>query len=374
MSHTMRYPGTATLCVLLLGCSTAGAQSSLERRIAGAGDGTVQFNFASRDGVCGNGRSFFRADDDGWYQTTSNGSYDDGMRADVCARGPVRVVISKAGRDVVRIETYAGPLAMESGDGRDLGTVPAREAAQYLLSVAATTDGRPAREAITPAMLADSASVSAQLLAIAKDKTRSRDVRRSAISWASRRRGEPDGSGAAAVARALNDIVRDHDEGEPIRQQALRTISSFNRGEGIPTLIGFASDADAWTARQSMRTLARSGDPRARAFTRDMVKREDLPDDVRSEMIRGLGGDYATGADYRMLRELYPKLSNDRDRDAVISTLGSAGGSENAEWLVALARSPTETVARRRRVINVLTKFDDPRVKEALKDLIAKHD
>jgi hypothetical protein len=359
----------------LLGCSAAQAQSGLERQVNGAGDGTMQFNFASRDGVCGNGRTFYRVDDDGWYQTTSNGMTfsNDGMRIEnVCARGPVRVVITKAGRDIVKVETYAGPLATDPGDGRNLGTVSAREAAQLLLNIAATTEGRPAREAITPAMLADSAVVSTQLLAIAKDKTRSRDVRRSAISWASRRRDEPGGTGAASVARALNDIVRDREEGEPIRQQALSTISSFNRGEGIPTLIGFAADGDEWIAKQAMRTLARSGDPRARAFTRDIVRRDDLPDDVRSEVIRGLGGDYATGADYRMLRELYPKLNNDKDRDAVISTLASAGGKENGDWLLTIARSPTETVSRRRRVINALAKFDDPRVKEALKDLIVK--
>ncbi|MEA3247034.1 MAG: HEAT repeat domain-containing protein, partial [Gemmatimonadota bacterium] len=231
---------------------------------------------------------------------------------------------------------------------------------------------RPAREAITPATLADSAPVAAALLAIARDKSRSRDVRRSALSWASRRRDEPGGPGAAAIARALNEIVRDREEGESIRQHALSTISSFNRGEGIPTLVAFAADGDAWVATQAIRTLARSGDPRARAFTRDAVKRDDLPDDVRPEVIRGLGGDYATGADYQLLRDLYSKLNADRDRDAVIGVLANAGGRENTDWLLSLARSPTETVGRRRRVISALAKLDDLRVTAALKDLVIK--
>ena len=113
-------------------------------------------------------------------------------------------------------------------------------------------------------------------------------------------------------------------------------------------------------------------DPRARQFTREAAKRSDLPDEVRSEVIRGLGGDYATGADYRLLRELYPSLNNDRDRDALINTLANAGGTENANWLLDLAKSPTEPVARRRRAISALTKFDDPRIKEALKGLLEK--
>ncbi|MDQ8165428.1 MAG: HEAT repeat domain-containing protein [Gemmatimonadota bacterium] len=372
----VRRQGTSAVLfgLVALGCSTAGAQGTLERRIAAAGDGPAQFNFAAREGVCGNGRTYFRVDDDGWYQTTtSSGNFSsDAMRSDVCQRGPIRVVVTHAGRDIVKIETFAGPLTPDPESGRDIGTVSAREAALYLLSVAATGEGRPAREAIMPAMLADSAVVAAKLLEIAKDQTRSRDVRRSAITWAARRRAEPGGPGAAAVAKALNDIVRNREEGEPIRQQALSTVAGFNRGEGIPTLIGFASDGDKWIARQAMATLSRSGDPRARAFTREAVKRSDLPDEARSEIIRGLGGEYATGADYRLLRDLYTTLNNDRDRESVITTLANAGGSENANWLLGIAQSQTEPVARRRRAITALTKYDDPRIKEALKGLITK--
>lgn len=121
-----------------------------------------------------------------------------------------------------------------------------------------------------------------------------------------------------------------------------------------------------------MQTISRSGDPRARQFTREIVKRTDLPDEVRSEVIRGLGGDYATGSDYTLLRELYNTLNNDRDRDAVINMLANAGGTDNANWLLDLAKSPTEPIARRRRAISALTKFDDPRIKDALKGLIEK--
>ena len=63
-----------------------------------------------------------------------------------------------------------------------------REAADYLLSLAATVDGRPGRDAIGPAMLADSATVTPQLLAIARDQSRARETRSSAINWLSRRR------------------------------------------------------------------------------------------------------------------------------------------------------------------------------------------
>lgn len=347
---------------------SAGAQS-LERQLAAQADGPAQFHFAARAGVCGNGRSFLRTDDDSWYGSWSSSS-DGATRGEVCERGPVRVVVTRAGRDVVKVQAYAGPLASDPDSGRDLGVVPAAEAASTLLSLAARAEGRPAREALLPAMLADSARVTPSLLTIVRNTALSRDLRRAALSWLARRRSEPGGVGAAGVATALDAIVRDRDEPEALRQSAMNLIAQENRGEGIPALIAFAGDKDAWISRHALSALARSGDPRARAFVRATVARADLADELRAELIRGLGGDYATGADFRTLRELYPMLTSDRERDAVISALSQAGGKDNITWLVNLARSPTETVARRRRVVSALTRSDDPRVKDLLTELL----
>jgi HEAT repeat protein len=368
MTHAIR---SAALAGLLIAspCVSQCAAQSLERRVAAAGDNPVQFHFAARDGVCGNGRTYFRSDDDNWY-----GSFvsNDGttMRNDACAPGPVRVVITRAGKDVVRVETFVGPQPADAQPAQELGAVPAKEAVAYLLNVVATTDGRPARDAMTPAMLADSSVVTPQLLQIAKDQSRSRDVRRSAITWLARRRAEAGGVGAAGIAKALDQLVRDRNESETIRQQALGTISRFDRGEGIPTLMGFASDPDKWLSRQAFQTLARSGDPRARQFVREQVKRADLDEDTRVEVIRGIGDDYSTGADIKLLRDLYPTVNSDKERDAIISTVANAGGSENASWLLEIAGSKTEPVGRRRRAVSLLSKYDDARVKEALKGLI----
>ena len=198
------------------------AQSALERRIAAAGDTPAQFHFAAREGVCGNGKTYFRTEDDGWYGTFYS---NDGMRNDPCVNGPVRVVITRAGKEVVRVETYVGPFPADAPPAQELGVVPVKEAVRYLLGVAATIDGRPARDALTPAMLADSSVVTPALLQIARDQSRSRDIRRSAITWLSRRRDEKGGVGAAGIAKALDQLVRDRTESETIRTQALGTIS-----------------------------------------------------------------------------------------------------------------------------------------------------
>jgi hypothetical protein len=351
--------------VALVAAAPLGAQT-LERRVNAVNDGAVQFHFAARTGVCGDGRSFIRSEEDGFYGSWSS----DGMRSEVCGAGPVRVVISKAGRDVVKIDAYAGPLQADAAAGQDLGAVGAREAVSYLLGLASSLEGRPAREAVFPAMLADSASVTPQLLAMLKDQSKTRDIRRATMSWLARRRNENGGVGAAAVSKALEVVVRDRNESESLRQTALSTISGFNRGEGIPTLLAFAADNEAWLAKQATQTLSRSGDPRARAFTRDAVRNNALPDETRVAAIQGLGNEYATPADLKLLREVYGTLDNDRARDAVISTLSTAGGRENTDWLLALASSPTETTQRRRRVLSLLGRSDDPRVKDALKAMV----
>lgn len=357
---------------LLLGASLIvvpilAAAQSVDRAIAGAGPGTVQFHFAARDGVCGNGRNFYHAGEMGSYSSYGNGMEGD----DNCTRGPVRVVVVRAGTEVVRIETYAGPLAQDPDGGKDLGAVSAHDAANWFINQAATLEGRPARDAMQPAMLADSAVVTPELLRLASDQTRSRDVRSSAIAWLARRRDEPGGVGAATVQRTLEGIVRDHDEGETTRRQALSTLANFERGEGVPILITMAGDADPWVARQAQSSLANSGDPRARQYIRQAVKRADLAEEGRAAMIRGLGNEYAVASDYQMLRELYPTLDTDQERNAVIASLANAGGAANTTWLLGIAKSSTETSARRRLAVNALSRNDNPKIRDELKGLIA---
>jgi HEAT repeat protein len=353
---------------LVASASTLPGQA-LERRIAGAPDGNVQFHFAARPGVCGNGAGMLRSDDGSGYYTSFG---NDMGRSDACATGPVRVVLVRMGREIIKMETFAGPLAATPASDTDLGAVSARDAAAWLLGQATTLEGRPARDAILPAMLADSTTVTATLAAIARDGERSRDLRRSAISWLSRRRNEAGGVGAQAVTRQLEGIARDRTENESLRSTALSSIAALDRGEGVTAMIGFANDSDPWLARQAWSSLSRSGDPRARQFTRDGVRRREVSDEFRAIAIQGLGGDYATGADYRLLREVYPSLNTDRERDAVISALGSAGGRDNVDWLLTIADSKTEPAARRRRVVSMLGRLDEPRIREALRGMAEK--
>ena len=374
MTALSRLVAVAAGAVLLLP-PTARAQN-LAQRIASAPDGAVQFNFAARPGVCGNGRTYYSINGSSWYGTMN----DNTLRSDPCQPGPVRVVLGRAGKEIVDVNTFVGPVQQTPG-AADLGAVSAREAADYLISLAARLDGRPGRDAIAPAMLGDSTTVTPQLLAIARDQTRARETRSSAISWLSRAPEERGGVSASQLATALGAMARDENDNQQVRQSALRVLSRQENGEGVPALIEISrTTQDIWLGKAALSTLAQSGDPRARTYLRTAVQREDLNDDMKVSAIRGIGRDYATSQDAEFLRGLYPKLSTEKTKEAVLSSLGEMGGTANAKWLMGIATNADESIRLRRRAIQLTDRagtpiadiaqmydrVEDPQMKEAL--------
>jgi HEAT repeat protein len=371
----VRSGGVAAAITGALLSQPARAQN-LSQRIASAPEGAVQFTYAARPGVCGNGRTYYSINGSMWF-----GSMNDNMlRSDPCQPGPVRVVLGRAGKDIVDVNVYVGP-AQQSPGVTDLGPVPAREAAEYLLSLAAKVDGRPGRDAITPALLADSATVTPQLLAIARDQSRSRETRSSAINWLSRAADERGGVSPSQLAKALGDIARDENDNQQVRQGALRVLSRQENGEGIPALIDISRGTqDIWLGKQALSVLAQSGDPRARTYLRSAVQRDDLNDDMRVAAIRGIGRDYATSQDAEFLRGLYAKLPSEKTKDAVLESMGEMGGAANAKWLMTIAANDNESLRLRRRAVQLseragtpvgeLAKLydqvDDPQMKDAI--------
>lgn len=333
-------------------CAQGGAQSNpqssaLDRRVAAVGTGAAQLSFDSREDACGDGARWFRFGDDSWYGTFSSGS-GDAMRNE-CAAGPVRVMLTVADREIVRIETFIGPLRKAEG-ATDLGTVPSRDASAWLLTVAARADGRPARDAILPAVLAKDGAPYAALLALARDKDRSRETRRSAISYLVRA-GDAD---TDASARALAQLARDEGDTPTVRQQAVSTLLRLPGAAGITTLSQLATGTtDAWLGREATRALARSGDPRARAFLREAVANAKLSDELRAAAIAGLGGDQATGQDAKLLRDTYRTLQVDKTKEAVLSAVAAVGGKVNADWLLSIARNDGESSALRRKAVSL---------------------
>ena len=355
----------AAALVAAAGAAGAAGAQSLESRINSAPDGRVQFSFAARPGVCGNGRTYY---------STGPGSYNgiwygDGSRNDPCVPGPVRVVIDRADRLPLTVQAFVGPMDSTLRGVTDLGRVRAQDAADYLLGLASKAEGRAGRDAIGPAMLADSANTAPTLLAIARNTQLARDTRRRALDYMGR---STDGLQTipASVTDPILAIARDESDNQNVRQGALSVLGRLDHGAGIPPLIQLSQQTQsAWLAREAMQTLANSGDPRARQYLRTAAKRTDLPEDVIRVALRSLGGQYATAQDAALLRELYPSLKTDATRESVFSALAEMGGAENVRWLLALAQDGNQPISLRRRATESASRAGAP-----IGDLIKLYD
>jgi HEAT repeat protein len=340
------------------------AAQSLERRVSAVRDGEVEFNYAARPGVCGDGRYWMRVDANSWH-----GTINDATRMAPCENGPVRVLLTRSDGITVRLQTYAGPLQSEPG-ATNIGRVGAREASAYLLGIAQAVDARTASDAIFPATIADSSAVTPSLLQIAQSSERPRALRSRAISYLASRAEEPGGIGAREAGRRLAAIARDERDNQQIRSQALRSLMRIDAGGGYSALEEIALSAnDPWLAGEATKALASSGDPRAREFLRRAAARADMPNEARVAAISGLGGEYGSASDASFLRDLYPRLTTERQRDAAMQAIASIGGSTNASWLLNLARGDTGAVRQRRHAISLADRAGVP-----VTDLISLYD
>lgn len=237
--------------------ATPVAAQSLAERVAAVGSGTVRFEFASREGVCGNGRGNISVrSTDG--SSSSRGTYSVGRRGeweDECEPGPVRVALDVKGREVRDVRAYVGGRWRGSAD-RDLGEVSATEASAFLVDLAANGASEAAKDAIFPAMLADAPNPWREFLAIAKDDSRPRSVRNSATFWVANAAGEE-------ATKGLEQIVEDEGDRE-VRKSAVFAISRRPKDESVPALIRVArTHRDPEIRKSAVFWLGQSRDPRA---------------------------------------------------------------------------------------------------------------
>jgi len=331
----MRTLTSLSLTAALVLLPGTGAAQTLARRVAGApADALVAFSFPAREGVCG-GSHFVRY---GYNVSVSRGTYfsNADSESQPCVAGPVRVTLIRAAGQVVGLEVGVG--ADDSGrDISDLGSVPGAEAAEYLLNLAGTVEGRPGQAALLPAMLAAGGTTTPTLLALVRNRDLARQTRQGAATWLGREAETLPAAQAASIVSALTAIARDETDAPGVRQQVMGVLGRAPQGPGIPALIELAGSNEPWMARTATTALAGSGDPRARAFLRTAARATDRPEGVRAAALRGLGQNQATAQDLALLREIYPTLSSTSEREVVLSAVGQAGGAPNVRWLLGIA-------------------------------------
>ncbi|HJR35585.1 MAG TPA: HEAT repeat domain-containing protein, partial [Gemmatimonadales bacterium] len=356
MSARSRVLG-ALLAVLATGIvASLGAQSSLRSRIEGSGDARVQFRYAARADVCGLGSSI-QVGTSTYINTGNSNLWNDAVRP-ACRRGPVVVRVTRSGGMVVGVDTEIAPESNPEGV-TDLGAVSAAAAADYLLDLAARAEGRPGREAILPAMLADSATVWPKLIELARNGALSRSVRQGAMSWLGRELERTSGDEARQASVALVAIATNPEEMTPIRQQAVSVLARSERAD-LAALTRMATGTDTWLRQAAIQALASSGDPRAREFLRTAFLDPALPETLRPAVIRGLGREYATGKDIELLRSRFASLTSPASRQAVLSVLAEQGGAANQQWLLGVATDASATPELRAHAIEAVQKAGAP--------------
>ncbi|HJQ18841.1 MAG TPA: HEAT repeat domain-containing protein [Gemmatimonadaceae bacterium] len=237
---------------------------SLADRIARSGTEAVTFHFAARPGVCGDGEHFIRTGHNSYHGSFSGSGFAEAP----CVEGPVQVRLSLDGSRVARVQAWVGPL--RDRNARDLGAVPAAEAARYLLDVAQRGTWGSADKAIMPAVLADSAVVWPTLLAIAKSPDIRRSTRQDAMFWLSR-------YASGAISGHPNDPLDDDDDSDDpdddLKRHAVFVLSQLPNGEGIPDLLRVARSNQSRRVRsQALFWLGQSGDERAIALFESVLK------------------------------------------------------------------------------------------------------
>lgn len=252
----MRYTLGSTALVLL-GCASSADGQALVDRIRSARDGTVRLAYSVREGICGDGSTYIRDRTRGENNFITFDTKDSrNWRDRPCEPGPARVAITKINGVVSRVRVYVGgEWGSGSGDITDLGTVAGPTAAKALISLAAGE--RRAGQAIFAAIIADSAVVWPDLLALAKDEKVATANRKDAVFWLSQAAGD-----AATVG--LTELAENEDEDREVRDQAVFALSQLPDDQGVPILIRLArSNKDPKVRRKALFWLGQSDDPRA---------------------------------------------------------------------------------------------------------------
>jgi HEAT repeat protein len=215
------------------------------------------------------------------------------------------------GGQIDEMRAYIGGRWRADSRATDIGQVPAREAVDYLFSVANSTSGKGAKEAIFPATLADSVNVIQPLYDLARNESRDDDVRGSAVFWLSQ---QPDDRAVEMLENILK-TARDTD----VRDKAIFGLSQHRSEKGFAILRRYAEDKTA-------------------------------PVGLREKAIFWLGQRKGTER-FDYLRGLYSRLDNEDLKDKVIFSMSQQRSEESTKWLVDLASNSSEPIGNRKKAL-----------------------
>ncbi|MFL5570625.1 MAG: hypothetical protein ACJ772_08530 [Gemmatimonadaceae bacterium] len=348
----------AALCSVVAATSGT-AQNPIAQRVSRAPDGVVRVQFASRPGTCGDGRDLI-----GYrkaFFAESMQSFGGHWTAEQCVPGPVRVALTVTGGRVTQLKTYVGgSWSGTTARVTDLGTVSASDAAAYFFELVPQLEGRPKRDRLLiPAVLADDQGTVPRLIALARDGSRAQETRRQAIQWIGLVGDASVVPTLVAFARqdrstsADDDDDDDHGPGEDgIATAAVAALSFLENGVGVPALIDMARNGSSKVRISAVFWLGQTGDARAISTLHTIIDNAREKDSLRARAIFALShGDDIPAREFAYLREIYPRLSSLRLKDAVLMGMAEDHSRDASAWLIAKASDETQSVESRKKAI-----------------------
>ena len=343
--------------VVLLGATIVGTHvgaqdAALARRIASAPAGDVRLEYATRADACGDGRGMVGLGRM-YHGTTVEGFGS--WRNDGCRPGDARVVIVRRDGEVVDVRATIGGSWSADAGGTSLGRVSAAEAADFFLSLAERTDGRPARSALWAAALADSAQPARRFIAYATNDARPWTARRTAMQLAG-------ATGDASIVAELERIARSgvgddsvrrkKDEGN-VARVAAEALASVPQDAGMDALLRLATDAPSPGVRKAaVFFAANSGDPRGARIARTIAEDDRADGELRNTAIFALlNRDDVSQADRTWARSIFPRLTSRRLQDPILMGLAQHGTADDLRWVLGLASNEQLPVETRRQAI-----------------------
>jgi HEAT repeat protein len=192
----------------------------IDDAVAAMDDGRIYLEYASREGVYGDGHNII-----------TRGDHD---YACDCEEGPARVRIRVRHGETRDLKVLVGGRwrGVRETDV-DLGEVPVAAAREYFLELAQTARQSVAEDAVFALSLADDDTIWRDVLALARDRSLGGEVRSSAVFWM--------GQFAAEAATAgLEDIIDDEDDDIEVRESAVFALSQRPDDESVPALTRLA--------------------------------------------------------------------------------------------------------------------------------------
>jgi PBS lyase HEAT-like repeat len=345
--------------LLTLAPSTVVAQS-LARQIDRVRDGTVRFTYASRPGLCGDGRETIRSGPSIIVLPNMFGYGHSDM--DVCFTGPVRVAIGRSSGESVSYRVHVGGRWSAGDDATDIGVVSAPDAARYLFDEATRATGRNVVYALAAAVFADSIDLVPDLTRLARDGNAKRELRERAVFWI----GTYDD---AISSRALRQLATEERLDEDVRGAAIIALGRDDiTDDDVAWLRGLYPNLSSKLRDNVFLAVSRSDSPRASRWLASVAADANETEHTREQAMFWLGQGRSPTED---LVRLYDRLSEPALRSHYTFVLSQRHDREALDKLIDVAQHDTNRDVRHQALF-WLGQSKDPRALAFIRDLVTR--